>query len=339
VPGIIVGLVVGGFIRAGEPDFALLRKIDYTTVALAALFLGSLELLLKQAPQYHWAGAFIYALFALCAAAGTLTLYLCLNRPRPFVDLTRFRHGSFAVGCLLSFVLGMGLYGSTYIVAVFLGLVRGHTPLEIGGIMMVARRRPAHRGTPCRAVREPFRRADHDRAGLHALRHRPLSQRRQHLRVRLPEFLLAADPARLRDHDVHPALHAAGDGELDAGGDRGCKRVFNLMRNLGGAIGIALIDTILEQRTPEHATHIAARLQAGDPVMAKLVGLPVQFFHGHDMGPVDPAMRAFAEPLIKRAAMVQSFNEAWLVLGALFVLVLFAIPFIRGKDVAPPGTI
>jgi hypothetical protein len=57
------------------------------------------------------------------------------------------------------------------------------------------------------------------------------------------------------------------------------------------------------------------------------------------MGPVAPAMRAFVEPLIQRAAMVQSFNEAWLVIGGLFVLSLLALPFVRGKDVAPTKTI
>jgi DHA2 family multidrug resistance protein len=105
---------------------------------------------------------------------------------------------------------------------------------------------------------------------------------------------------------------------------------FNLMRNLGGAIGIALIDTILAQRTPEHANHIIARLQAGDAAMAAKVGLPTEYFHGVPMGPVDPAMRAYVEPLIQRTALTSSFNEAWIVLGALFVLSLVAVLFVRG---------
>jgi DHA2 family multidrug resistance protein len=105
---------------------------------------------------------------------------------------------------------------------------------------------------------------------------------------------------------------------------------FNLMRNLGGAIGIALIDTILAQRTPEIANHIVARLQAGDAAMAAKVGLPTEYFHGVPMGPVDPAMRAYVEPLIQRAALTNAFNEAWIVLGALFLLSLIAVLFVRG---------
>ncbi|MGH6871114.1 MAG: DHA2 family efflux MFS transporter permease subunit [Rhizomicrobium sp.] len=332
-PGVLVALVVAATIRTGKPDLALLRKIDYATVGLAAAFLGSLELLLKQAPEHHWSGGFVYGLFALCAATGTLAAYFCLSRPNPFVDLTRFRHGPFAVGCLLSFVLGMGLYGSTYIVAVFLGLVRQHTPLEIGGIMMVA--------GIAQLIAAPIVALAESRIdgrvmiglgyGIFAIGLFLNGQTTyqsdydnffwpQILRgVAIMMCILPSTRLAMENWSVEETADASG--------------LFNLMRNLGGAIGIALIDTILESRTAAHASHIVDRLQHGDPNIARLVGLPVEYFHGQNMGPVDPAMRAFVEPMIQRAAMVQSFNEAWVVLGALFVLVLFALPFVRGKDI------
>ena len=50
-------------------------------------------------------------------------------------------------------------------------------------------------------------------------------------------------------------------------------------------------------------------------------------------------MRAIAEPLIKKAALAQSFNEAWLVIGALFTLSLIVVPFMRVRSSAMgPGT-
>jgi DHA2 family multidrug resistance protein len=113
---------------------------------------------------------------------------------------------------------------------------------------------------------------------------------------------------------------------------------FNLMRNLGGAIGIALIDTILQQRTPEFAAHISSRLQAGDPNMARLVGLPVEYFHGANMGPVDPATRAYIQPLVERVALVSSFNETWIVIGALFLLSLVTVFLLRGGTWRPGQT-
>jgi len=339
VPGALVSLVVGSFIRAGRPDFALLRRIDYATVALSAVFLGSLELLLKQAPQDHWTGAYVYALFATCAASGSLTGYFCLNRPRPFVDLTRFQQIPFAVGCTLSFILGMGLYGSTYITAVFLGLVRNHSPLDIGSIMIVA--------GIAQLVAAPLVALAESRVdgrimiglgyGIFAIGlflNGSSTTESDYANFFWPQILRGAAIMMCILPSTRLAMENwASQDTADASG------LFNLMRNLGGAIGIALIDTILQQRTPGHADHIVARLSAGDPDMARLVGLPVQYFHNQPMGPVDPSMRAFVEPMIQRAALVQSFNEAWIVIGALFVLALFALPFVRGKDVAPPKVI
>jgi DHA2 family multidrug resistance protein len=112
--------------------------------------------------------------------------------------------------------------------------------------------------------------------------------------------------------------------------------LFNLMRNLGGAIGIALVDTILERRTAGHFMSLALRLQAGDPSAARIVGLPTAPFHNRPMGPVDPIMKEMIEPLIRKAALVISFNEAWLVVGGLFALSLLAIPFIDRVPIGEP---
>ena len=107
--------------------------------------------------------------------------------------------------------------------------------------------------------------------------------------------------------------------------------LFNLMRNLGGAIAIALIDTIVEQRTEGHANKIIDLLKAGNADTARFVGLPLQYFHNRPEGPVDEFTRMLIEPLVKKAGVTQSFNEAWLMLAMLFALALFTIPFIRDR--------
>jgi DHA2 family multidrug resistance protein len=98
------------------------------------------------------------------------------------------------------------------------------------------------------------------------------------------------------------------------------------MRNLGGAIGIALIDTVIQSRTTTHLMALATRLQAGDASAARLVGLPSQMFRGHDMGPVDEFTKAMVRPLVERAALTQSLNEGWLALAILFALALLMVP-------------
>jgi DHA2 family multidrug resistance protein len=105
--------------------------------------------------------------------------------------------------------------------------------------------------------------------------------------------------------------------------------LFNLMRNLGGAIGIALIDTILELRAPTHAARLITRLQAGDPEAARIVGLPLSHFHNVPLGAVDQVTQDIVQPLVHRAALVLSFNEAWLMLGAIFVFAFIAVPVLQ----------
>src|SRR2546430_12464194 len=77
--------------------------------------------------------------------------------------------------------------------------------------------------------------------------------------------------------------------------------LFNLMRNLGGAIGLALIDTVLELRIPAHVEAIIARLQAGDASAARLVGLPAERFAGVPIGAGDDGTPAPIPPLVDRA--------------------------------------
>jgi DHA2 family multidrug resistance protein len=101
--------------------------------------------------------------------------------------------------------------------------------------------------------------------------------------------------------------------------------LFNLMRNLGGAIGLALIDTVLKQRTPAHIASIVARLQAGDASTARLVGLPTERFTGVPIGEVDEATRALVTPLVERAGLVAAFNDAWLLLGGLVALSMLVL--------------
>jgi DHA2 family multidrug resistance protein len=328
-PGILVCSVVGFFIPVGEPNIGYLRKIDYATVFLAAIFLGTLELLLKEAPPHHWSGLYIYSLFTICAVAGAMAIYLCFSRPSPFINLRRFSRIAFAVGCSLSFVAGMGLYGSTYILAIFLGGVREHTPIEIGEIIMVSGA-VQMLAAPVAALAES--RVDgrilvafgYAVFGIGLLINGQMTYQTDFDGLFWPQVLRGAAVMFC----ILPTTRLAMEGwktedAPDASGQ------FNLMRNLGGAIGIALIDTILAQRAPEHAKHIIDRLQAGDAAMAARVGLPTEYFHGVPMGPVDPAMRAYVEPFVQRTALTESFNEAWIVLGALFLLSLVAVAFMR----------
>jgi DHA2 family multidrug resistance protein len=101
------------------------------------------------------------------------------------------------------------------------------------------------------------------------------------------------------------------------------------MRNLGGAIGLAVIDTVLELRAPAHVAALVERLQAGDAAAARFVGLPTERFTGAPIGPVDAATKALVAPLVERAGLVAAFNDAWLWVGGALALSLLMVPLLR----------
>jgi len=340
VPGVIVASLVANFVRLGKPDASEFRRIDYRAVALAAVFLATLELVLKEAPKHDWQGLLVYGALAVCAVTGMGAIWRSLYSAHPFVDLRRFGERTFTLGCVLSFVLGLGLYGSVYLLAIFLGLIRDHSPLDIGKIMIVSGAAqlltaPIAAWLETRTNPRLLTAFGYSlfAAGLLANGFESVTTDFDGLFwpqiLRGASVMLCILPAtRLALDTLAP--EAVADGSA----------LFNLMRNLGGAIGIALVDTILDQRTPVHATALGNRLQAGDAEAARIVGLPTQFFHGRDIGPVDEFMRAIAEPLVRKAALVQSFNEAWLVIGGMFTLSLLVLPFMRRIPQSPmgPGT-
>jgi DHA2 family multidrug resistance protein len=103
--------------------------------------------------------------------------------------------------------------------------------------------------------------------------------------------------------------------------------LFNLMRNLGGAIGIALIDTVLYGRTEGHALALRDRLLAGDVSAARAIGLRVELFLHPPDGTTSAHAEAYVRPLVEKAALAMSVNEAWAMLTSFALLALALIAF------------
>ncbi len=330
-PGLLVSLLVALCIHIGKPDLPALKHIAYITIVLAAIFLASLELLLKESPKRHWHGPVVEVLLVVCLVSFALTIQQCLARAAPFVNLRRFRDRGFAVACFLSFILGLGLYGATYLLPLFLGFVRKHTALEIGETMMVAGAvqlvcAPIAAWLEVRMNGKALVAIGYALFGAGLLTEGFSTIHTDFNGLILPQALRGAGIMFCILPSTRLALEGWPEMQIpDA------SALFNLMRNLGGAIGIALVDTVAEQRTPTHVTHIINRLQAGDPLTAESVGLPSAMFHGHSLGPVSEAVKQMVAPLVNRAALTASFNEAWLLLGVLFLISLPAIALLSRR--------
>ena len=332
-PGLAVTALVPILLRSGRADWSLLRRMDAASLVLAAACLGGLEAVLTEGPSRGWSDPFVLALGFVCITAGGLWIQHSRRRPDPLVRLETFRDFAFSVGCFYSFVLGAGLYGSIYLLPLFLGYVRHHSPFEIGTIMLVSGATQLVTA-PIAAVLE----ARYDCRVLACFGYAMFGAGlvANGFATYQTDFAGLFWPQVLRGIGVMfcilPMTTLALEGQpaervADASG------LFNLMRNLGGAIGIALVATILQLRPAGHVESIVARLQAGDPDAARLVGLSTERFHNVPLGPIDAATKAFVRPLVERAAAVESFNDAYLVLGALFVIAVLVLPLLLR---APP---
>ena len=111
--------------------------------------------------------------------------------------------------------------------------------------------------------------------------------------------------------------------------------LFNLMRNLGGAIGIALIDTILYGRTAGHAEALRDRLIAGDVTAAQAIGLDRAIVHPPAAGVTDATVEAYVRPMVEKAAFALSTNEAWALLAGVALIGLLLVPFAGAPPIEP----
>jgi len=328
-PGLVVAALAAWALSPDRPDRQGGRAIDLAAAPLLALFLAGLQIVLSEAPAQGWTSPAMLALTVLCLAGGIGAVWRCWTQPAPLVRLSVFRHRDFVFGCWFSFALGAGLYGATFLLPLFLGIVRHHDPLEIGLIMIVT--------------------------GLAQLATAPVATLLE--RLVEPRLLTFAGYALLAAGLIGNGFMTPADdfwalcwqqaargaafmlcllpttsialGFFPAGEVANASGLFNLMRNLGGAIGLAVVNTLVEHRAPIHVAALVERLQAGDIETARFVGLPLDRFTGQPIGAVDEATRDLVAPLVEHAGLTMALNEAWLLLGGFMLLSLLAVPWLR----------
>jgi DHA2 family multidrug resistance protein len=320
LPGLVVTVVVPLMVRVDKPNLGLLKGADYASMLLLAVFLGCLEYTLEEGPRWNWFGdSTIVATAWTAALTGAAFFYRSLTVHNPIVDLRALKDRNFALGCLFSFITGIGIFATIYLTPLFLGRVRGYSALDIGlavfstGVFQVMTiplyallasrfdlRWILMAGLTLFAVSMwDFAPITHDWGSHELLLPQALRGMAQQLCVP-PVVTLALGglpPARLK---------------LASG-------LFNLMRNLGGAIGIAACATVLNDRTNLHFLRLAEHTNAPD-----VSGLG-------DAAPL--ALRQLWQ-LTYREALTMTFSDAFLIVMVCFLLAMVAVPWL--KKIAPP---
>jgi DHA2 family multidrug resistance protein len=334
VPGIVAGLGVLFFLRGRATGRQHGRAIDLLALLLLATALVALQIGLKDAPTLGWTAPRVLGLLVLAAAGAAGFVWRTLVSRAPLVELRCFADRNFTISCLLSFVLGFGLFGSTYLMPFFLGLVREHGPLRIGEIMLV---------TGCtQLLTAPIavyaeRRIDPRLLtgfgfvlfAIGLLMSSGQTAQTDFAQMIVPQIVRGAaimfcllPPTRMALGRLPDRLVADGSG------------LFNLMRNLGGAVGLALIDTTIFSRAATAGNQIADKLRAGDVATAVRIGIPRDAFLEQRGEPLDEFATEMVRPLVEKAALVPAVNTAWLLCGLLTLLAVATLFWVRRAPTA-----
>ena len=329
VPGIFSAVLAGILLPKEPMRLGEIRTLDMLSLTLLAIALATLEIALKEAPMRGWNSGLVLGLLALSCASSVGFVRRTLKASRPIVSLSTFADRSFTIGCLLSFVLGIGLFGSVYLMPVFLAFVRDHDALEIGMIMLVT--------GVTQLLTAPIAVALEQRVDARLLTTLGfglfgVGLGLSGLQTPQTDFDAMFWPQVIRGLAIMfcllPPTRLA-LGHLEASRVPDASGLFNLMRNLGGAIGLAMIDTVIYTRSPALGVAFTERLQAGDIDMAKFVGIPVDVFVKRPVGPLDGPAQAMVQSLVEKAALVQAINEAWIMIAILTIGALLCVPFAK----------
>lgn len=337
VPGIFVTVTVPLMVRIDRPDFSLLRGADYLGMALMAVSLGCLEYTLEEGPRWDWFGDDTIRTTAwLAGLCGVAFIWRSLVYAQPIVDLRALKQRNFALGCFFSFATGIGIFATIYLTPLFLGRVRGFSAFEIGmavfstGIFQLLSI-PVYTMLANRVDLRILMMVGIGGFGLSMWQFAPITHDWGTAQLMLPQALRGA----AQQFAVAPIVTLT-LGSLPPARLRLASGLFNLMRNLGGAIGIAVCTTVLNDRTNLHFFRLAENMGVGNPAVGQwLAGVGARMSAaGLDVVDAQTAALRRLWLLTLREAQTITFGDIFAGLGLIFLGVTLMVPLMR--KVAPP---
>jgi DHA2 family multidrug resistance protein len=329
VPGVAVAAIVWATIDINRPDLSLLRHFDLTGMLLMATFLGCLQYALQEGPRSDWLDdETIRVAVIVSLVGGGLFFRRVLTYRQPIVDLRAYLNRNFAFGCFFTFVVGIGMYGTTYLVPLFLAQVRGYSALQIGLTIIVT--------------------------GLVTMVMSPLSTRiarlldlRLMLAIGLGLFAVSmyltatlTNQTGFWELFVPQVVRGLGliccylpanmiaMGTLSQDKMTNAAGLYNLTRDLGGAIGLATIVTLMNERLHFHWSRLIENINPARASVQHFLELQVNRLDSVIPGdPSHAAMNMLAK-LVQREALVLTYNDLLLLIGLLFVFGLMLLPFV-----------
>ncbi|AHF91344.1 major facilitator transporter [Opitutaceae bacterium TAV5] len=322
--GVVAALLTWAFIK--DPPDAMKRRvtIDWAGIGLLAAGIGSLQFVLERGETKDWFGTGYITAFT-CVAVAALAAFVMweLHAKNPAVNLRVLKNRSLTVAALLTFVVGFGLFGSTYAVPVFSQQIIGMTAYETGLLMMpgalaamvmspISGRLMQHGFPPHVLAMAGFA-----MLGLFCWNLAVLTSQMGPQDFFWPLVLRGVGIASLSVPLTTMAVSGLQGRDLAQG-----VALNNMMRQLGGSFGIALINTYVAHRNFSNRTGLLAHVGAGDRLVQERLAALTAFFQAKGASIEAASRQAYLiiEQIIVRESAVISYADTFRVLAVFFVL-------------------
>jgi DHA2 family multidrug resistance protein len=335
LPGAFVIAAVAVLVDFDKPDWSLLKGFDGLGLLCMAVFLGSLEYVVEEGPRWDWFEDTSIATFAVVSAvAGLLFFIRMFTYDRPIVWLRAFHDRNFAIGSLYSFILGIGLYGSVYLLPLFLARVRDWNSLDIGILMIVTGASQFLSAPVAGALSKKLDLRVMLALGLLMFGAGAGLQSFATAEWGFWQFFL---PQAVRGFSLmfcFLPINTLALGTLPPEELKNASGLYNLMRNLGGAIGLAALNTVLIDQSVLHTSRLGESITAARPVVQAFLDSATERYTA--LGVADPDMAALQtlSNMVARESLVITFNDTLLLMAVVFFAALLLMPLIRRPKAA-----
>ena len=335
VPGIVVTVATVTLVDFDKPDFTLFEHFDWYGLFAMAGFLGPLEYVLEEGPRNDWFDDGTITVFALVSAISAILFFARVLMARsPIVDLGAFVNRNFAVGSLFSFVLGIGLYGLTYLYPVYLAQIRGYNAVMIGETLFVSGLVMFLTAPVAGKLVEKFDPRYVLIAGFLTF---ALGTWEMTYVTKDWDFWELLWPQVFRGIGLMLAIVPVTNtalGTLPPERMKNASGLFNLMRNLGGAIGLAAINTLYNDRMDLHLARLHEAVNWTNTAATETLSSLAARFQGSD-APTMALKQMMA--IVRQQAAVLSFADLFLMMTVLFI-VLAVMGLLMKRPASPAGS-
>jgi DHA2 family multidrug resistance protein len=338
VPGVL--LIAGMYWGIDKEPMNLqsLLKADWLGIALMAMGLASLTIFLEEGNSKDWFESSFIITFAALALVGILGWVLTsFSRAEPFVNLRLYGQRNFLVATMLSAVIGMGLYGSSYLLPLFLGQIAGYSPMQIGEVI-------AWVGLPQLFVM-PFvarlsQKIDNrilcgfglGLFGISCLMNAYMDASTGYDQLMVTQVIRAMGQPFVMLTLSNFAMSGIPPKDMPS-----ASSLFNMTRNLGGSVGIALLATSLTNREHFHSARLGESVSMFASATQLRLDQLTQAFVARGIDPVTAANQAIGaiDRIVRRESFVMAYNDGFFIVGV--ILLGAIVPLWFADKVKSPG--